>query len=194
MKGAGTTPRQDFKVQDTLTYLWTSAWGWNYPRLRAKGRRKRTREREREGNVEMESSNRLQAEFADVNRGKTARSSSRRSVLIPLWALKLQAYPFDFFYTFLSFLVLYFFIIVPFPHFLDIILDIRTMEGKENEEEILSSRNTILLSNRIFVTTMVLAVREIIFAFRGFPSFSFEYFYFKKFPPFYSPSLIVLIN
>lgn len=152
------------------------------------------KEKEREGNVEMESSNRLQAEFADVNRGKTARSSSRRSVLIPLWALKLQAYPFDFFYTFLSFLVLYFFIIVPFPHFLDIILDIRTMEGKENEEEILSSRNTILLSNRIFVTTMVLAVREIIFAFRGFPSFSFEYFYFKKFPPFYSPSLIVLIN
>lgn len=44
MKGAGTTPRQDFKVQDTLTYLWTSAWGWNYPRLRAKGRRKRERE------------------------------------------------------------------------------------------------------------------------------------------------------
>lgn len=119
------------------------------------------KEKEREGNVEMESSNRLQAEFADVNRGKTARSSSRRSVLIPLWALKLQAYPFDFFYTFLSFLVLYFFIIVPFPHFLDIILDIRTMEGKENEEEILSSRNTILLSNRIFV---VLAVREIIFS------------------------------
>lgn len=152
------------------------------------------KEKEREGNVEMESSNRLQAEFADVNRGKTARSSSRRSVLIPLWALKLQAYPFDFFYTFLSFLVLYFFIIVPFPHFLDIILDIRTMEGKENEEEILSSRNTILLSNRIFVTTMVLEVREIIFAFREFPSFSFEYFYFKKFPPFYSPSLIVLIN
>lgn len=68
------------------------------------------------------------------------------------------------------------------------------MEGKENEEEILSSRNTILLSNRIFVTTMVLEVREIIFAFREFPSFSFEYFYFKKFPPFYSPSLIVLIN
>ena len=147
------------------------------------------KEKEREGNVEMESSNRLQAEFADVNRGKTARSSSRRSVLIPLWALKLQAYPFDFFYTFLSFLVLYFFIIVPFPHFLDIILDIRTMEGKENEEEILSSRNTILLSNRIFVTTMVLAVREIIFAFRGFPSFSFEYFYFKKFPPASIPPL-----
>ena len=65
MKGAGTTPRQDFKVQDTLT----------------EGEGK---EKEREGNVEMESSNRLQAEFADVNRGKTARSSSRRSVLIPL--------------------------------------------------------------------------------------------------------------
>lgn len=137
MKGAETTRRQDFKVQDTLTYLWTSAWGWNYPRPRAKGRRKRMREREREGNVEMES-NRLQAEFADVNRGKTARSSSRRSVLIPLWVLKLQAYPFDFrllLHLSLSLLVLYFSIIVPSPFFSVSRLDIRTTAGQRRERK-----------------------------------------------------------
>ena len=59
--------------------------GMKLPETEGEGKEKENeREREREGNVEMESSNRLQAEFADVNRGKTARSSSRRSVLIPL--------------------------------------------------------------------------------------------------------------
>lgn len=58
--------------------------GMKLPETEGEGKEKENeREREREGNVEMES-NRLQAEFADVNRGKTARSSSRRSVLIPL--------------------------------------------------------------------------------------------------------------
>ena len=46
--------------------------------------REKERKREREGEKERES-NRLQAEFADVNSEKTAaESSSRRSVSIPL--------------------------------------------------------------------------------------------------------------
>lgn len=183
MKGAGTTPRQDFKVQDTLTYLWTSAWGWNYPRLRAKGRRKRERETWRwraatgcKRNLRMSTEGRQRG----VAQGDLYWSPYER--------LNYKRILSTSFTPFSPFLFYIFFVIVPFPlpHFLDIILDIRTMERKENEEEILSSRNTILLSNRIFV---VLAVREIIFAFRGFPSFSFEYFYFKKFPPASIPPL-----
>lgn len=154
MKGAETTRRQDFKVQDTLTYLWTSAWGWNYPRPRAKGRRKRMRERERRATWRWRATG-CKRNLRMSTEGRQRGVAQGDLYWSPYECLNYKRIlsTFVFFYTFLSLFSFYIFLLsfLPlFSRYLGWIFERRlAKEGRENdEEEILLSRNRILLSNR----------------------------------------------